>query len=1155
MRREINQKYELQDNLKLESGRVFLTGTQALVRMLLSQARRDKARGLNTAGFVSGYRGSPLGGVDAMLWRHQKELQAAHIHFQPAINEDLAATMLMGTQQLDNYPNKEVDGVFGMWYGKGPGVDRSGDALLHGHAAGASSLGGVLVVVGDDHAGVSSSIPHGSEQVLRHLRMPIVHPTSVEEYEYFGLWGWALSRYSGAWVAFKAITETVESGRSFVLPSVPDFDLSHTPSKYARSYDARPFLTPQIEHNIESRLRAVQEFVRAYPLDRYLTAAPEARFGIVSSGKSTLDVVQALDTLSEHCKGALPPIRHYKVGLIWPLDAQGIQEFAQGLEHILVVEEKGDFLEGQIKNVLYGASSRPTVSGKQGRQQEQLIPSTGQLSPTIVRQAIVQWLSHNHVDLGAHADAAQVVTAAPMPHSFGLTRRPYFCSGCPHSTSTRVPDGSRALAGVGCHYMAAWMDRNTQGLTQMGGEGVDWIGASAFMQGAHVFQNMGEGTYFHSGYLAIRQAVAAQANITYKILFNDAVAMTGGQPVDGPISVPRICQQVLGEGVAKVVVTTDEPERYKTIRLPAGVAVYHRRELDYVQRQLRETPGVTVLIHDQTCAAEKRRRRKKKQYPEPVRRIYIHPEVCEGCGDCGVQSNCLSIVPLETELGRKRAVDQSSCNQDYSCVEGFCPSFVSVLNAAPRKAAGLEVRVLHEQLEAVLQQAPTPNPIAAQCNLLVAGIGGTGVVTIGAIVAMAAHLENRAASVLDSTGLAQKGGTVISHVRFSAGEHLNQPVRIDEQQADVAIWCDTVAATHPEAARRVRAGHTQVFINSYLAPTAEFTAQPDVVMPRQALVEQLRTQVGAEHSYIVDAYELAERLLGDSILANMLMLGVAWQAQAIPLQLESIYRAIELNGVAVEANKLAFQVGRVWAYDPDALRTLMAQGEAVTQQAVARPQTVYAALQLYVPRLIAYQNKAYAQRFQSVIEELYQAEQRVAPTQYSLTVHAAHSLYRLMAYKDEYEVARLLSDPAFMKSLTAQFEPGLTLNFHLAPPIGKRLGSDGRPQKRRFGPWAVRFMSVLARAKVVRGTPFDIFGYQAERKMERALRDEFIAQLKHIATHLNKDNYEYYLQLVRLPQEIRGFGPVKEAAVARYRERVQAVQAQYKKELQDVKNI
>lgn len=1128
MQTTINQNYQLKDNVHATTGRVFLTGTQALVRMLLSQARRDAEANLHTAGFVSGYRGSPLGGVDTTMWHHSKALDAAHIRFQPAINEDLAATMLMGTQQLDTHPDKTVDGVFGMWYGKGPGVDRAGDALQHGHAAGASHKGGVLVVVGDDHIGVSSSIPHSSEQALRHFRMPIIHPSSVEEYEYFGLWGWALSRYSGAWVGFKAITETIESGRAVDILDVPHFEKNLPHSSYARSYDASDFLTPQIEKHIESRLRAVHEFALQNPLDRLLEAAPDAKVGVITSGKSTLDTLDALEAL--RATQTLPALRHYKVGLVWPMVAETLLAFAEGLDHVLVIEEKGDFIEAQVKNLLFDLETRPTVCGKFDTAKQELIPSLGQLSPSRVQKALSQWLQ-----LPTKHTAAPTVTALD---TFGLSRKPYFCSGCPHSSSTKVPEGSKALAGVGCHYMASWMDRSTQGLTQMGGEGTDWIGASAFMDDAHIFQNMGEGTYFHSGYLAIRQAVAAKANITYKILFNDAVAMTGGQPVDGPISVPNICQQVMGEGVQKVVITTDEPERYKAIALPTGIEVLHRRELDRIQRELREIQGVTVLIHDQTCAAEKRRMRKKNAYPNPQRRIFINPEICEGCGDCGVQSNCLSIVPLETELGRKRAIDQSSCNKDYSCVEGFCPSFVSVLGAEPKKASGINSEKLAHHLHSAIQALPPQqsqrhtSPKAN--NLIVAGIGGTGVITIGAIVAMAAHLEGRAATVLDMTGLAQKGGTVISHVRLGADAHALGAVRIDQQQADTAILCDSVAASNPAAVQCIQPHRTQVFINNYLAPTSEFTRDADVALPKDALVEQIVQRSGAEQTHTVNAHYVAEQLFGDSILSNMLMLGIAWQQGAIPLQLASIERAITLNGVAVAENLLAFEAGRLWVADPSSIKQLIDQTEPTVAQ---RPQTLQEAINLYKARLTAYQNTAYAQTFIKTIERLQQAEQRLdleSMASESLALEAAHSLYKLMAYKDEYEVARLYNSPTFKDQLAQQFEGDFTLNFHMAPPWISQMGSNGRPLKRQLGSWMQKIFPLLSKAKVLRGTPLDVFGYQSERKMERKLRDDFIQELNAMSQNLSADNYQAQLEYVRLPQKIRGFGPIKQQAMAQF---------------------
>src|SRR5690554_5833715 len=799
----VDSQYQLSHNLTATSGRVFLTGTQALVRMLLAQRRADRERGLNTAGFVTGYRGSPLGGVDQAMWRAQASLDENQVSFLPSINEDLGATIVMGTQQAGTRDDRTVDGVFAMWYGKGPGVDRAGDALHHGNAAGASKDGGVLLIVGDDHTAASSSIPHASETSLLALGIPVVHPASVEEYELFGLWGWALSRYSGAWVAFKAVTETVESGRSFSLQAVPDFSVPDENRHGTLEYSAREFLTPAMETRMAQRLEAVKEFARLHPLDRMVDAAPNARLGIITTGKAYLDTQDALKQLAAELPGTgLPALRHYKIGLSWPLDLQGLREFAQGLDHILVIEEKAPIIETQVKDALFNLDIRPRVAGKRDLENAALVPQESQLSPALVAIALRRWLRQGGLAWPDVCDAG--LQQATPSSSTSLTRKPYFCSGCPHNTSTKVPDGSQALAGVGCHYMATWMNRETSGLTQMGGEGTDWIGLSRYTRMPHVFQNMGEGTYFHSGYLAIRQAVAAGANITYKILFNDAVAMTGGQPVDGSISVPQICQQMLGEGVKRVVVTTDEPDKYRGVRLADGVTVHDRHELDALQRELRDIQGVSVLIHDQECAAEKRRRRKQKTFPDPDRRLFINTAVCEGCGDCGVQSNCLSLTPVETPFGRKRAIDQSSCNKDYSCVDGFCPSFVSVIGGTVRKHQSKPVSHDAEHLQHLLERLPQPEFVHHddRCNILVVGVGGTGVVTVGAILSMAAHLEGRAASVLDITGLAQKGGTVISHVRVSGGAETTGAVRIHARQADVAILCDPVAGATPQADRK-----------------------------------------------------------------------------------------------------------------------------------------------------------------------------------------------------------------------------------------------------------------------------------------------------------------------------------------------------------------
>ncbi|UYO94287.1 indolepyruvate ferredoxin oxidoreductase family protein [Pollutimonas sp. M17] len=1149
----IDTQYRLDENLTAESGRIFLTGTQALVRLLLSQRRADRARGVNTAGFVTGYRGSPLAGVDLAMWRAKKPLDEHQISFLPSINEDLGATIVMGTQQAGVREDKTVDGVFAMWYGKGPGVDRAGDALHHGNAAGASKDGGVLLIVGDDHTAASSSIPHASENSLLAWGIPIVHPASVEEYELFGRWGWALSRYSGAWVAFKAVTETVESGRSFTLQPMPDFSVPDgDPQQGALEYSAREFLTPGIENRIAARLESVKAFSRLHSLDRLADPAPGARLGIVTTGKAYLDTQDALAHLARSGH-ALPALRHYKIGLSWPMDEPGFLRFAQGLDHILVIEEKAPVIENQIKDMLFNQAVRPSVAGKRDLENEALVPKEGQLRPALVAGALRRWLRQAAgLRMPEAAGCALEADIGAMPAT--LTRRPYFCSGCPHNTSTKVPEGSQALAGVGCHYMATWMDRETSGLTQMGGEGSDWIGLSRYTRMPHVFQNMGEGTYFHSGYLAIRQAVAAKANITYKILFNDAVAMTGGQPVDGTLSVPQICQQMLGEGVKRVVVTTDEPEKYRGVRLAEGVTVHDRHELDALQRELREIPGVTVLIHDQACAAEKRRRRKKNALPDPARRLFINTAVCEGCGDCGTQSNCLSLTPVETPFGRKRAIDQSSCNKDYSCVDGFCPSFVSVLGGTPRKAANT-APADRQRLRELIAQLPAPafTERKGDCNILVAGIGGTGVVTVGAILAMAAHLEGRAASVLEITGLAQKGGAVISHIRLSDSAEPTGAVRIDAGQADVAILCDTVAAAKPETLQALRHGHSRAIVNTYLAPTSEFTRDPQVDLDPRPLVDALRAAAGASNTRELDAHALATRYFGDSILANMLMLGYAWQGGGIPLDEEAILHALGLNGVAVQANQEAFRLGRLAAAQPQALQPARAEKPVV----IHMPESLDAVVERCRASLAAYQDERYARRYTQLVDKVLAAERALHPDgRPRLAIRVARSLHKLMAYKDEYEVARLYTNGDFRKELAEKFEGDYTLQFHLAPPLlARRDPRTGIPRKMTFGPGMETAFRLLARCRKVRGTWLDVFSYSGERKMERRLIEEYRQAVLSMLENLNEDNFHAALELAELPQTIRGFGHVKLANVHAYRERLEQLQTAPGRPVMKVNNI
>lgn len=1163
----IDTEYQLGDNLTATQGRIFLTGTQALLRLLLAQKRRDAEQGLNTAGFVTGYRGSPLGSVDMTMWRNKTLLDQHAIRFLPAINEDLAATIVMGTQQAGLRDDRTVDGVFGMWYGKGPGVDRAGDALHHGNAAGASRHGGVLLITGDDHTAASSSIPHASEASLAAWRIPVINPASIEEYELFGLWGWALSRYSGAWVAFKAVTETVESGRSFTLSPVPDFpiDANDTHSGTLQ-YSAREFLSPAIEDRMMARIEAVHAFSQLHSLDRLIDAAPHATLGIITTGKACLDTLDALQRLhAQKFKKAIPAIRHYKIGLSWPIDGKGFRRFAQGLDHIIVIEEKNALIEQQIKDLLFNDLRRPSICGKRDLDNNVLIPESGQLQPDVVHLALRRWIAQTTgisvVDTPAHEiievrrstttttpsdNEPNKNTARSIADNDTLTRRPYFCSGCPHSTSTRVPEGSQASGGVGCHYMASWMDRNTSGLTQMGGEGSDWIGLSPYTSMSHIFQNMGEGTYFHSGYLAIRQAIAAGTRITYKILFNDAVAMTGGQAVDGSISVPKICQQLRGEGVERIAITTDDPDKYKGVDLVSGVTVDHRRELERLQRELRDTDGVTVLIHDQECAAEKRRRRKQKVLPEPPRKLFINTAVCEGCGDCGVQSNCLSLIPVETPFGRKRAIDQSSCNKDYSCADGFCPSFVSVVGATLHKHPADSTDQAKEKLQTLITQLPLPKFPAAKstCNILVAGVGGTGVVTIGAILSMAAHLEGRAASVLDITGLAQKGGTVVSHVRVSASPDSTGAVRINAGQADVAILCDPVAGSSQEVLDAIDSGRTQTAVNTWLTPTAEFTRTPDVSMNPAPLLQTIRTKAGDANTWLLDAHSMAVQHFGDSILANMLMLGFIWQHGGIPISEAAILHALKLNGVAVIANQGAFQLGRLAASRPDALT---ASPPTPTEPAVIRaPESLDAVMKRCMASLTAYQNRRYANAYQEVINAVHRAEQSLRPgTTPRLTVKVAQSLHKLMAYKDEYEVARLFSNGEFRKQLSEQFDGDYSLKFHLAPPLlARRDPLTGVPRKMSVGPWLEKVFPILAHGKLLRGTWLDVFSYTSERQMERRLIRDYRNAILAITAHLSEQNFTLALALADLPQKVRGFGHVKQRNVVEFDRRLTEINTQ-----------
>ncbi|RZI41124.1 indolepyruvate ferredoxin oxidoreductase family protein [Herbaspirillum sp. HC18] len=1146
--------YRLSDNLLATSGQVFLTGTQALVRLPLMQKALDAANGLNTAGFISGYRGSPLGMVDQALWQAQDILDAHRIRFLPAVNEELGATAVLGSQQVETDPMREVDGVFAYWYGKGPGVDRAADALKHGNAFGSSPTGGVLIVAGDDHGCVSSSMPHQSDITFQAWSVPTVSPASVAEYLEYGLYGWALSRFSGAWVGLTALSEVVESGTTVDIDETMACaatwqsgqevmaQTGFRPPADGLHYRSQDPPSPKIEVRMQHKLDAVRAFSAVNSIDRHIIEAPHARVGIVTCGKAHFDLIEVFRRLElSFDELAAAGVRLYKVGLSFPIEQTRMIEFARGLDQILVVEEKAPIVETQLRELFYNGRHgvRPIITGKNDADGKPQISAIGELRPSRLIDTVANWLAR----LDPALDRRQNVVDFTLPNLLSnvgdaVKRIPYFCSGCPHNTSTRVPQGSRAQAGIGCHFMASWMGRDTSGQIQMGGEGVDWAGHGQFTRSPHIFQNLGDGTYYHSGYLAIRQSVAAKSNITYKILYNEAVAMTGGQPVDGTLSVDAIARQVEAEGVKALAIVSDDISRYDTIRdrFPAYTTFHDRDELDQVQRRLRDIEGVTVLIYQQTCAAVKRRRRKKGDLADPARRLFINQAVCEGCGDCGVQSNCLSVMPVETEFGRKRMINQSSCNKDYACAKGFCPSFVVVKGGALRKRPGLLRGTGSDALAARIDKLPPPEPHAwtGPYDLLVTGVGGTGIITVGAMLAMAAHLECKFSSVLDFMGFAQKGGAVLSFVRLAEKrEHLNQ-ARIDTQQADAFLACDLVVGASNDALQTVRHGRTRVLASIHEVPIPESLRNPDADLHVDALLEKMHHAAGRDMVETFDAQELAEQFLGDTITANILAMGYAWQRGMIPLGLRAMLRAIELNEVAVEMNKMAFNLGRLAAADPQALDAL----RNAETSAVPFPTTVDALVAHRTDYLRAYQDDAYAARYRALIDRVRNAEHALCGDGHTrLTQKVAFHFAKLMAIKDEYEVARLYTDAAFRKQLEAQFEGDYTLEFQIAPPLFSWMAREGEaPRKMRCGPWLLTGMRMLAGVRRIRGSWLDVFGKTAERRMERELIDLYEKRMLELLPHLTPDNLGVAAEIAAIPGRIRGFGHVKIANVALARE-------------------
>ncbi len=1129
----------LDDKYGQTHGRILISGIQALVRLPMLQRDRDAARGLNTAGFISGYRGSPLGGLDNAVWREADRLEAKNIHFVPGVNEDLAAASVWGTQQIDALPGARVEGVFAMWYGKGPGVERSTDAIHHGNFAGSHARGGVLVVYGDDHAGKSSTSAHQSDQTLAALSVPLLYPADVQEFLRFGLLGWELSRYCGLWVGFKCVNETVEQTATVSLDAagaditVPERRPEQLPPQGV-NINPRFFGPAEIEQVVKRyRLPLVHDFVRANRIDRVAMGADRPGIGIVTAGKSTKDVVRALALLGlDDARMAELGVGVWKVGCIWPLEPVGITGFAERAETLLFVEDKNPVLEDQARAILYDAAHRPAIRGKTDGRGNRLFASDVAIEPEEIARALYRLL-HERRRTDRDLDAAYARMApAPLPNraaGAADTRVPYFCSGCPHNSSTKLPEGSLAFSGIGCHTLVLFNGKGTtMPPTQMGGEGANWIGLAPFTETRHVFQNLGDGTYYHSGLLAIRASVAAGVNVTYKILYNDAVAMTGGQPIDGPISVGRIAEQLLAEGVAKVVVLSEDPAGYDKGDLPAQMRALHRDEMGRIQKELREIPGTTAIIYEQTCAAEKRRRRKRGRMADPDTRVFINAAVCEGCGDCSVQSGCMSILPKPTPLGVKRQIDQSSCNKDFTCLKGFCPAFVTVRGGTLRKPGA--AAIAPERLD----NLPAPARVAAKAqSVMVCGIGGTGVVTVGAVLAMAAHLEGRSASVFDVTGLAQKNGAVYSHIRLGEADAELGPQRIGQGEADLMLAFDMMAAADPQALKTLGAGRSVLVGNSAVAPGAafQFAASEAGLPDRGEIFDRLEGRLGTGRSHLIDGTSIARAACGDTIAINMMMVGYAFQIGQLALSAAAIERAIELNNVAVEFNTRAFRVGRLVAVDPSFQASLT--GEALPADAPADGVDFHAGL------IADYQDAAWADRYRRAIARLQDAQ---AARQLSGLVDAAVPvLSRLMRYKDEYEVARLLTDRSFEAQLERTFDGIRRVEFNIAPPILSRPDArTGRPAKRTFGPWLRGPLRLLARLRGLRGTGFDPFGRTAERRMERGLIDWYEGLMDRCAREVVPETAATWIEILGAADAIRGFGPVKAENAARVRAEVEA---------------
>lgn len=1149
-------------------GKVYMTGIQALVRLPMVQRTLDRKRGLNTAGLVSGYRGSPLGAYDQQLWKASKQLAEHDVVFQPGLNEDLAATALWGAQMHKAYGETTVDGVFGVWYGKGPGVDRTGDVFRTANMLGTSKFGGVLAVSGDDHAAQSSMYPHQTDGIFQSASIPILQPANVQEILSLGLAGFEMSRYAGVWVALKTIAEVVETAATFDSSDVPEY---REPEDFAvpahgLNWDSSiswPEKRAEYERRmIEERIPAVKAWAKANKLDQTLVKAHQSRLGIVTVGKAHQDFMQAMEDLGLNTADlANMGVSVYKVAMSWPLETDGILNFVAGQSELMVVEEKRGIVEAQIKEALYHQPSgqRPRVTGKLDDRGMVLLPEVSEFTPLLVSKAFVaRLLANSSVEFNQSAsyelesfiprihDKLDQVIRRAMPvtsvrNKVIPIRAPFFCSGCPHNTSTKTPEGSISGGGIGCHVMALSQPiLKTKTFSQMGGEGVQWIGAAPFSKTEHIFQNLGDGTYQHSGLLAIRAAVAARANITYKILYNDAVAMTGGQAAEGQIEPARITRQLKAEGVDRILLVSDHPERWAgNSELAEGVSIHHRDHMDAVQRELRAQGGVSAIVYEQTCAAEKRRRRKRGEYPDPNKRLFINQRVCEGCGDCSVQSNCISIEPVQTDFGRKRAINQNACNKDFSCVKGFCPSFVEVEGAQLNKPDSRRIKEWEQSLSQTMPEPVVP-VLHSSFNVVVTGIGGSGVLTMGALIGGAAHVQGLGSTVLDFTGLAQKNGAVVSQVRIAKHSRDIHAVRIGPGQTDLLLGADMVVSASADTLIKLATNKTAAVLNTGEAPTAAVITDRDATLPMGMLEDRVKSRCDASRFHAFDATELAERLFGDTVTAHTLMLGYAWQKGLIPLSREAIEQTIELNGAAVAQNLRAFLWGRIAAELPNVIEMLDGRQSPQDQKPIGphSDQSLDELIGKFSAELVAYQNQAYAARFESLVQLARQTENKLDAGQSVFTEAVARSAYKLMAYKDEYEVARLYSSEEFMASLSHQFSSSTGISLWLAPPfISKIDPATGRPKKIKFGPWILKAFKVLSRLKSLRGTALDVFGYTHERRQERHLVSEYFQLIEALCASLSVAHVEHYTAIARLPMDIRGYGPVKAEAIALYQQK------------------